>query len=95
MILKLSGGYYGIQGLRGSMKNVFTIPAGLIILALIIGLVNPIYQENKELKKQLKAIQYLSTVRNDDYEKILNEIFTLTLTDKQEEKIRELKHSSN
>jgi hypothetical protein len=77
------------------MKNVFTIPAGLIILALIIGLVNPIYQENKELKKQLKAIQYLSTVRNDDYEKILNEIFTLTLTDKQEEKIRELKHSSN
>lgn len=77
------------------MKNVFTIPAGLIILALIIGLVNPIYQENKELKKQLKAIQYLSTVRNDDYEKILNEIFILTLTDKQEEKIRELKHSSN
>ena len=76
------------------MKNVFTIPAGLIILALIIGLVNPIYQENKELKKQLKAIQYLSAVRNDDYEKILNEIFALSLTDKQEEKLRELKTHS-
>jgi len=73
------------------MKNIFTIPAGLVILALIVGLINPIYQENKELKKQLKAIQYLSATRNGDYEKILNEIFIMTLTDKQEEKLRKLK----
>ena len=70
------------------MKNILTIPAGLVILVLIVGLINPIYQENKELKKQLKAIQYLSATRNGDYEKILNEIFIMTLTDKQEEKLR-------
>lgn len=73
------------------MKNILTIPVGLVILALIVGLINPIYQENKELKKQLKAIQYLSVTRNGDYEKILNEIFIMTLTDKQEEKLRKLK----
>ena len=73
------------------MKNILTIPAGLVILVLIVGLINPIYQENKELKKQLKAIQYLSATRNGDYEKILNEIFIMTLTDKQEEKLRKLK----